>query len=605
MFAAVFIPDFFAEAILRTRGALRHTAVAIVEGTPPLAYVVATNTRARQLGIANGMTKLQADGFTAQGRGAVIQRSRAAEASAHAALLDAAHSVSPKVEDTAEDTVVLDASGLERLFGTSQQIARELARRISDQGLETNIAIAASPEVAICAARGFTGVTIIEPGEEAERLGPLPLEVLFEAEASAVRTGHTGAARKTKDDTRQALDRLTRMQEVFERWGVRNFRALASLPPASLSERLGRHGVRLQKLACGAICREIVLTEPPLVFEEAVELESAVEAIEPLLFVLSGMIEQVCARLSTRALCANELRLRMKLERCAGDDVALSREELDALGNGTIIERKLTLPVAMNDPKLFLKLLNLQFSAQPPGAPVVKIWLTAEAAPPRIGQAGLFMPLAPEPEKLELTLARLHKLLSAMPGANSATELRAGCAELLDSHAPEAFRMVRFRTPESSADKADMETQPSTTAKPTLALRRMRPPATAAVEMRDGHPARVNADCLSTRAVTHDNVVWSAGPWRASGHWWAAPENTMSSDLGRTPSMPSATVHSWTREEWDVAIAVTQQQPRQTYFDGAQVHKAGGRRSRTTHIALYRITHDPTTGQWHIEGSYD
>jgi len=602
MYACIFIPDFPAGALERTRPELRHGALAVVEGTPPLSYVVAVNTHARQLGISAGMTKLQAETLLAAAAptvaGRVVERSKASERGAHAALLDAAHAISPKVEDTAGDTVLIDVRGLERLFGTASQVAREIARRVSQQGLEANIAVAATPDTAEHAARGFAGTTVLAAGEEAQRLAPLPLEVLFAAEAAAVARG-TATASRTKDERRKTLDRLARMQETLDRWGIRNFRALASLPPVSLSERLGRHGVRLQQLASGGICRELALSEPPLTFEEAIELENAAEGIEPLLFLLGHMLEQVCTRLHTRALCTNELRLRFALEQRTGDNDALTREELEALGHGAVVERKLTLPVPMNDARLFLKLLHLQLSSQPLGAAVTKIRLMAEAARPRIGQAGLFMPLAPEAEKLELTLARMHKLLSAMPAGSD--ELRAGCAELVDSHEPGAFRMKRFVTPEGAAEGKTGE-QPAEA--PALALRRMRPAAEAMVDVRDGRPARVWAECLGLHAPSHENVIWAAGPWRTSGRWWNRGEE-QSLDEAAAGAGWGAGRGVWARDEWDVAIGVTAQQPRREMFDGQALHRTGGRRSRATHIALFRISHDVTTGKWQLEGSYD
>jgi len=91
----------------------------------------------------------------------------------------------------------------------------------------------------------------------------------------------------------------------------------------------------------------------------------------------------------------------------------------------------------MLDAKVFLKLLQLDLNAHPPGAPIMKIHLAAEPARPRSGQAGLFLPPSPEPEKLELTLARIAALVG---------EQKVGALELLDTHHPEGFRMQRFVT---------------------------------------------------------------------------------------------------------------------------------------------------------------
>ncbi len=592
MFLAVHIPDFLAEAILRARPELRHRALAVVEGTPPLCYVVALNGRAREAGLAVGMTKVEAE-ILVQRAGVVMMRDPLAEQSAHAAMVDAVCAVSPKVEETAADVVVADAHGLERLFGTPRQVARELSRRVAEQGLEANIALASNADNAEHAARGFMGVSVMEPAAEADRVGSLPLDALFATEIAAVKSGRcANAARASQEEQRKTLDRLVRMQETLERWGIRNFRGLAALPGASLSERLGRHGVRLQQLAEGKLCRELVLSEPALVFEEAMELESAVENTEPLMFLLGRMVDQLCARLSARALCTHELRLRMKLERHAGDEVALTREELEALGDGAITERRLTLPVAMNDAKLFLKLLHLQLGSRPPGAPVTHLWVRAEPARPRPGQAGLFMPLSPEPEKLELTLARIHKLLSTTPG--SGEELRAGCADLVDTHRPGAFRMTRFEVKEdgvNSLENAPVLDADKEFSQPVMALRRLRPPVKADVEMKNGSPTRVSAECLgSTR---RGRVIWAAGPWRTSGEWWLRGE--VKEDLAQE------TAQSWARDEWDVAIATSKAKP----SNGAEGPKAWRSPTMVAEISLFRIVREIESGLWWMEAGYD
>lgn len=681
MFACIFIPDFSVEAVVRAESVLRGQAVAVLEGSPPLCYVVGLNDLARNLGVHIGMTKLQVEGSEDRSIGrseerngktrnqerrtrnqeqrtkneerktkntrtpmplqttiaervqqrteevgywhgslyhssageAVItvpqkvqrphttgltlrQRSPAQEISAHAALLDAAHAVSPRVEDSAIDTVVLDVAGLERLFGTPQQVAQELAKRVAEVGLQGNVAIAANANAAEHAARGFSGVTVILSGREAERLGSLPLEVLFQAELSAL-----SRQEKRRDKQRKIADRLARMQETLDRWGIRNFRGLAALPPVSLSERLGTDGVRLQTLAFGAAARELVLSEAALRFEETIELEYPVAVLEPLAFLLARMLESLCARLSARALSTNELRLRMRLEHRTGDEAAKSEEELEG---EPMAERKITLPVPMNDAKLFLKLLQLELSAVPPGAPVTQLWLTAEPTRPRMGQAGLFIPLAPETQKLELTLARIHKLL----GFRDA--LRAGSAELLDTHEPDAFRVVRFQ-PRENEDRKIGGSEDQKNEGPEiqeydraadLAMRRCRPPFAAEVAMREGLPVRVLCAELGTHRALHDNIVWAAGPWRCSGNWWELPKKTGNGETAKRQNgiAPTTTVEAsqpdqpewaWDREEWDVALAVTVRGP--------------DRRERETQIGLYRLVRNRVDDRWSVEGSYD
>src|SRR6202041_3503145 len=154
--------------------------------------------------------------------------------------------------------------------------------------------------------------------------------------------------------------------------------------------------------------------------------------LEPLAFLLNRLLEQLCVRLGSRALATQELRLTLELENYSPFHQSL------ASGNSrsTISYcRTLRLPQPMLDARVFLKLLQLDLNANPPGAPIVKIHMAAEPAPPRSAQGGLFLPPSPEAEKLELTLARLASLVG---------ENNVGALELLDTHHPEGFRMQRF-----------------------------------------------------------------------------------------------------------------------------------------------------------------
>src|ERR1700746_2241086 len=201
-FACIFVPDFPVEAILRVEPELRSQAIAVLEGKPPLQKVFATNENARQIGIDPGMTKIQVEPWN----DLVLRlRSPLQETSAHAALLDCAQSFSPRIEDTAPDTILLDLSGLHPLFGSLPKIARDIARRTSDLGLEANVATASNPDTARFAARGFPGITVVPEGQEAERLGNLPLDVLFPEQ--------TGPNRSEENDC---------LLETFDLWGVRN-----------------------------------------------------------------------------------------------------------------------------------------------------------------------------------------------------------------------------------------------------------------------------------------------------------------------------------------------------------------------------------------------
>ncbi|MFZ0285712.1 MAG: DNA polymerase Y family protein, partial [Terriglobales bacterium] len=501
-FACIFVPDFPVEAILRTEPVLRSQTLAVLEGKSPLQKVFAVNENARRAGITPGMTKLQIKACTGL---AFRTRSMLQEATAHSALLDCAQSFSPRVEDAAPDAIVLDLLGMELLFGTLPKIARDLARRALDLGLTANVAVAANPNTAMLAARGFRGVTVIPEGKESEQLGNLPVELLLAG----------------KQEPEPFL-------ETFHRWGIRTLRDLAALPDVPLSERLGQRGVYLQKLARGDISRTLVPVDPPLLFEEVIELEYPLTLLEPLAFLLSQLLEHLCSRLAARALATQELRLELELQNGWHEDEALT----NCVGTGALarpgraqarqrFQRTLRLPLPLLDSKTFLKLLQLDLKAHPPGAPIVKIHLAAEPARPRPGQSGLFLPPSPEPEKLELTLARIAAIVG---------EDKVGSLEIMDTHRPQGFRMQRFAANNSFSSVSPCLRGESSNDLVT-ALRIFRPPAAVTVTLCQGRPTFIS--CLKRKEIRGD-ILWAAGPWRSSGDWWEQ--------------------EGWARDEWDIAV---------------------------------------------------
>ena len=72
--------------------------------------------------------------------------------------------------------------------------------------------------------------------------------------------------------------------------------------------------MRLQKLAQGQTHRNLNLVRPPVGFEQSLELEHPISELEPLSFILSRLLNQLCANLNEYALATNEVRLRLVTE---------------------------------------------------------------------------------------------------------------------------------------------------------------------------------------------------------------------------------------------------------------------------------------------------
>lgn len=449
-------------------------------------------------------------------------------------LEEFAYAFSPLVEEAAADTVVIDAEGCELLFGSAYELAQEIstsaARKKDLGGLEckVNVALAANPDTAIHAARFCKGITFTAPGEELTCLGDLPLESL---QYSLVGIEEP---------------RAHEILETLRLWGVHTFKEFAELPLAGVSERLGQEGLKLQELASGKTTRHLKLKQPAPVFRGSIELDYPVVQLEALSFIFARLLNQICASLDAYALATNAIEIVLKLER------------------GATHELRLNLPYPMRDHKVFLKLLLLDTETHPPPSAVVAVNISCEPVKPRLLQTGLFTPLAPEPEKLELTLARLGKLLGVE---------NIGSPELLDTHRPDAFRMQRFVLKEAKRKRkrkqqtANSKQQTAETLLPeirdpksVLGFRVFRPPLRALVQAERGYPTEVSA-WDKARSV-HGKVVGVAGPWRTTGDWW------------RTDG--------WARDEWDVAVESGSQQE-----------------------VLYRIYRELSSGTWFVQGIYD
>ncbi len=571
-FACIYISEFLLQAVARAEPGLRgdRVALALLSGKAPLWSVVAANAAAQRAGVQLGMTKAQVAEFCGV---EVRHRSETHEKSTHSALLDMAWSISPRVEDTATDTIVLDLEGLASLFGSDEEIARVLMERVTSVGVVPNIGIASNIEAAILAARGFSGISILPVGEESARLGVLP-----------VRT----------------LSSDAEILESLDRWGIETLRALAALPVLQLSERLGQRGVLLHELARGARVRALVLAQASLTFEEEMELDDSVEELEPLSFLLGRLLDQLCARLESRALAVQTIRVWFELEPSFEKDVQSLNDESRKKTAAKEFVKVLTLPVAMRDAKVLLKLLRLSLQSDAPKSPIQKIRMTADAAAPRTAQSGLFVPRGPDPEKLELTVARLSKLVG---------ESNVGVAELIDTHRAENFRVARWtcgaiaaeedgkgrrssRKGKNVASAEQSQVSTDVAAKLSAAgFRVLRPPLAASVEVdaeNERRPLRVSFSGM------RGDVTAASGPWRSSGEWWQED--------------------GWDHDEWDVAIDFGKKaEPREKKPEGIFALVSGNVKTRTKipepspwpRHGVYRVFYDLPRKSWFVGGFYD
>ncbi|MFI4945427.1 MAG: hypothetical protein ACHP85_19315, partial [Burkholderiales bacterium] len=336
------------------------------------------------------------------------------------ALLAIARSFTPRVEALSPTPVLLDLSGLGRLWPTPHELGRALVAAAAAKAIEAQAALAVTRATALVVAQGCPGLTVVPAGGEAAALAPLPIALLG-----------------LPEDERQ----------LFARWGLRTIGDLARLPPDALAARLGAGGPRLVGLARGEDAGAFHRAPLPERFETTLELDWPVEGLEPLAFLLQRALEPLGEAHAAR-----------------GAKAAAHAFEL-GLTDGTTHARTLRPAAASGDARTWRTLVLLDLEAHPPRDAIARLTLRAEPTPARASQFSLLDPAQPAPEKLAETLARLHAWTE---------QGRSGSPQLVDTHRPGAFAVSTFAPGPLPRGRRQAGPAP-----PRVALRAYRPPRLA------------------------------------------------------------------------------------------------------------------------------
>lgn len=516
MFAVISIQNFALQALLRNEPELRGRAVALVEsikGNIAKSFILECNRAAEAAGVYPGITAPQAQ---ARCKELVLKsRSPAAERSATEILLQTAYVFSPNIEDTAPGVCTIDLRGLN--FGnseatnkwerttngdvlfvstaahdhTAQQSFNFLGNNLEcgdeslhsksllelwggtivsalrQLGLEAQLGIAVTPNLALLAARAAMPVLVIERTEEF--FHSLPIAAL--------------------EPTPPVLD-------VLKRWGIHTAGAFLALGRDAIAERLGAEALQLFHRASEHTVRPLNILVPPDTFEEQMDFEAHIETIEPLLFVLRRFVEQLATRIALTYRVVAELRLTLALE------------------SGAPYERTLKVPAPTANVETLFRMLHTHLENVRTDAPIQSLRLAALPVRAEGQQFGLFESALRDPNHFHETLARLAALLGAE---------RVGTPVAEPTHRPDAFRM---KTPEFGDSQSPIDNRETRSPKPearskseirsatALCLRRFRSPLHAEVEMKDGQPTFISTLAMSAR------IRRVRGPWCTSGTWW-------------------------------------------------------------------------------------
>ncbi|MEN8159745.1 MAG: hypothetical protein ABFS41_06730, partial [Myxococcota bacterium] len=209
-----------------------------------------------------------------------------------------------------------------------------------------------------------------------------------------------------------------------------------------------------------------------------------IERLEPLGFVLRGILGRLAERLACRGLAFGDLELTLGLEGGGRD------------------ARRVGMAAPTLDERVALRLALLALEAAPPTAAIERVTVASIGRGLRSDQLDFFRPAGPAPA----TLARMLAELAALVGSE-----RVGAPAVADDHRPDAFRIAPFQAPKPREPAACPPAQ-------TLAVRALRPPLAARIRLTGGRPRWIES------ALANGRIVELAGPWRTSGRWWSETE---------------------------------------------------------------------------------
>lgn len=475
MFAVVYIPDFSLQAVLRHEPELWESPLALLENESAKAKVSQATAAARRFGVGGGLSSTQAK---ARCEGIRFRaRSIPQEEAAQEILLQCAYASAAFIESTAPGVCTLDLRGLPILKAEAASSAletwsNELRSRLQAFHLSARVGVAATPGIARQASRQASAfLQVIEPESFWKQL---PIE---------------------------SLPMSPSVWEILSKWGIRTASQFLALGKNRIAERLGAPGLELFDEAKADGLRPLRLTAPRQAYEEFFEFEQPIETLEPLLFLVRRLLEQLLARLRLGFLSVSEIHVRLILE------------------SGAVQEQAIKVAAPTHDLDALFRITHNYLETVRTPAALSAISLRTTPAEIRAEQFQLFETSVRDPNRFYETISRLNALLGGH---------RAGTPRVRDSFRSDDFELL---TPQADAASdhpvGGSLALEAAQAQPLrgLALRRFRPPLPATVRLKEGSPIFVDS------AGPSGSILKSLGPWRSSGHWW---ENW------------------WAREEWDI-----------------------------------------------------
>lgn len=456
MFAALYIPDFSLQAVLRLEPDLRSQPAALIDPELPQTEIIQCNPAAKNSDVVEGLTPAQAMARCPSLN--IKTRSRSLENSATEILLQTAFAFSPNIESTATGVCALELKGLP-LQNESEILAwaGKILQSLASLYLDAKIGVAPTPELALLAAQNTKQASIVRAANELARL---PIA---------------------------ALQPSPEILAILSRWGICTLGQFLALGKNQVAERLGPDALELFGKISEDSLRPLRLVSPPVHFSERIEFEHQVETMEPLLFVLRRFVEQLSLRLKMFYRVVGEFQL------------------LLGLSSGEKHERHFKIPSPTGNVQTLFRLLQTHLENVRADSPIESLQLAATPARPETHQFSLFENTLRDPNQFAETLARLAALVGHENVGSPVPE---------KTHKPDSFRMrlpnfdvVRHMDLKTAIQNAGPQ------------LRRLRPPVSAHFEFRQEKPALIRSESFTGAVAAARGPFFGSGNWWDDARW--------------------------------------------------------------------------------------
>jgi len=469
MYAAIWIPQLALQAVLRSEAFSSSACVAILRETAQRSIIFQVNSFATHYGVMAGQTVSQAIAKCKDLQ--VRPRKPLTEKAARNTLFNCIYTLTPIIEETSEETYTLQLQGIAP--SSLKLRIHELLEQLQQHGFSPRIGVAATPDWANYAAKCAQPMLWIDD-----------TKTVF------------------KDISIHTAVEDPKLRSILRQWGIRTLADFAKLSQQAIGERLGKAGLGVWRSLHNSQQRILQIKSPPVEFKSMMELEFEICTLEPLLFVLNRMLEELCLQLKSNFLKAQILILQLSLE------------------NRQHYRRVFKLPEPTLNRDKMKQVLHTHLENLQTHSSITVVSLEIVPTDASDHQTQIFQQQVKDPWKFASTL---HQLIGLVGSEN------VGTPHLKDTHEPDAFSMEAL--PSSLEPLRDSKTR-NLFSVHQVKLQRFRPPLSAKVQTHEGKPAS-----LSTR---QENPYFSGmisglrGPWHLSGTWWDS--------------------RHWRRMEWDIQV---------------------------------------------------